>query len=88
MCEVRTLFSASRWVTDWEAFGGTITLGQGPFGPDGERTTGMLEMMPRLRSRPIAEHNRIGFLMRQVSQPEARSAIIDFIARRAATRGR
>lgn len=87
MGEVHQLFNAGRWVDQWEALGGYILFGHGRWGDDGERVPGIAEMMPQLDRRARDERNRIGVLRKQVSQSEARLQVIDFLARRATTRG-
>ena len=87
MGEVCQLFSAGRWVDQWEASGGYILLGEGRWGEGGTRAVGIAEMMPQLDRRPWPERNRIDVLRKQVIQPEARLQVIDLLARRATTRG-
>lgn len=88
MGEVHQLFSASRWVSAWEGLGGHVLMGEGPWGPDGGRIHGMAEIMPQSDRRTRPERNRIEVLRRQVSQPEARFQVLDFLARRATTSGK
>jgi hypothetical protein len=38
MSNVVTLFHPERWLTAWRAVGGFVTMGEGAFGPDGQRT--------------------------------------------------
>lgn len=87
MGEVRQLFSATRFVADWESLGGILSIGQGPFGPNGELMPALLEIMPQSWQRSPDERERIAALKRQVSRSDARLAVVDFLARRASTRG-
>jgi hypothetical protein len=87
MGEVYQLFSAARWVAAWEALGGYILVGEGRWGEDGKREVGIAGMMPQLDRRPQPERNRIKVLRRQVGRSAARMEVIDFLARRATTRG-
>ena len=87
MGEVCQLFSAARWIDRWEALRGYILVGEGPFGAAGERVPAMCEMIPQLEHRPPHERNRIDVLRKQVNRSEARLQVIDFLARRATTRG-
>lgn len=87
MGEVHQLFSAGRWVDQWEALGGYILLGEGCWGEGGTRAVGIAEMMPQLDRRPWPERNRIDALRKQMGQTEARIQVFDLLARREATRG-
>jgi hypothetical protein len=78
---VAQLFRADRWVAGWGNLGGYILVGEGRWGEGGTRAVGIAEMMPQ------PERCRIGVLRKQVSQPEARLQVFDFLARRATTRG-
>jgi hypothetical protein len=85
--EVHQLFSARRWVAAWEELRGHILTGEGPWGADGTCILGMAEIMPQSDRRPRPERNRIEVLRCQVSRPDARFQVLDFLARRATTSG-
>jgi len=85
--KVISLFNPSRWVAEWETIGGYILLGEGHFAADGSREAGMAEWMLDPLHRAPTERAKIEVLRRQVSEPDARMRVIDFLARRAATRG-
>jgi hypothetical protein len=85
--EVCQLFSAGRWVDQWESIGGYVLIGEGRWGAGGERVPGMAEMVPQLDRRPRDERERIIALRRQVSRPDARMQVIEYLARRSTTRG-
>ena len=87
MGEVCQLFSAGRWVAAWEGLGGYVLVGEGRWGEGGTRAVGIAEMMPQLERRPQPERSRIDVLRKQVSQPEARLQVLDYLARRASTSG-
>jgi len=69
---------------------GFVTLGEGPFGPDGERTVSLLDLAPTF---PLNEpwdsprRREVERPKRQVAQPEARLLVIDYLLRRQATAG-
>jgi hypothetical protein len=90
MGSVAILFHPERWLMAWAAVGGFVTTGEGPFGPDGQRTVGLLELGPTF---PLAEswdsprRREVERLKRQVVRPEARAAVVDYLLRRNATLG-
>lgn len=90
MGEVAILFHPERWLTAWRAAGGFVTIGDGPFGPDGQRTVGLLDLAPTF---PVSEpwdsrrRREVERLKRQVVRPEARLMVIDYLLRQRATAG-
>jgi hypothetical protein len=81
------LFRASRWVADWEALGGRLHLGEGPFGPGGEIVPMLLEMKPTYVLAYSPEWRRLGMMVDQLGKPGCRSAVIEHLQRRQETRG-
>lgn len=89
MGEVVSLISPKRWLSEWRAAGGFVTLGDGPFGPDGQRTVGMLELAPKFSlSEPWDSPRRreVERLKRQVAGSLARLAVIAYMRRHEGTR--
>lgn len=84
---IAAIFCPSKWLADWESFGGIVALGEGPFGDGGKRQIGMGEWMPCSDRASPAERFKIDALRYQVRNYEARLRVINFVTRRAATRG-
>ena len=90
MGEVATLFHPERWLTEWKAAGGFVTIGTGPFAPGGEMTMCMLELGPTFPLSETADSPRrrdVERLKRQVAGLPARLKVIDHMLRLEATRG-
>lgn len=83
---VARTFRPERWVADWEALGCSLHLSDGAMGKDGAFGVLLLDWAP-IHARN--DHpRRIARLRGQIAQDSAeRAAVIDFLQRRAATRG-
>lgn len=89
MGSVAALLHPERWLSAWLAIGGTITLGD-PMLIAGRECDGLLYLGPSFvpaetyDSPRRREYKR---LRTQIEQPAARAAVVDYLERRAATRG-
>jgi hypothetical protein len=80
-------FDPSRWLAEWEALGGTITLGPGGFGKDGKRIVGMAEFMAAKDGSDSERLAKIESLRRQIRGSTARLRVIDVVVHRALNKG-
>lgn len=85
MGEVVSIFRPERWAEQWESLDGGLYLGDGPFGTDGAAVPALLEMAPLTSDQAV--RRLAGVLRDQLAAPGARASVIDFLARREATRG-
>jgi len=83
--EVVSIFRAERWVEQWESLDGGLYLGGGPIEADGAVVPALLEMAPLTADQAV--RRRMKLMRDQLAAPGARASVIDFLARREATRG-
>ncbi|QGN54628.1 hypothetical protein [Novosphingobium sp. Gsoil 351] len=87
MGSVSNLFHPERWVSQWRALGGYLTVGEWPV-IDGEPT--LLDLAPTF---PAAEpwdsprRRQATHLRAALAMPGARGRVIDYLARVEASRG-
>lgn len=91
MGSVAALFLAPRWVASWESAGGLLAIGRGPFGPERQQLDALLDLGPPMasnagRDQPLRQE--VARLRLLLDQPNARTAVIDHLKRRLATKGR
>ena len=88
MGSVSILFHAERWVSQWRALGGYLTVGQWPL-IEGEPT--LLDLAPTF---PLAEpwdsprRRQVAHLRSALAMSGARDRVLDYLKRKEASYGR
>lgn len=77
----------ARWIADWEALGGQISVHLGPFGKGGATIPVILHLAPAL-AYDHPQRRRLDTLKAYLTGPGNDVRIIDYLARRDASRGR
>lgn len=84
---VAVLFHAERWVSQWRAVGGFVTVCEWPL-VDGEPT--LLDLAPTLTSAEpwnSPRRHRAAHLRAALARPGSRDRVIDYLSRVDASRG-
>ena len=90
MGSVSILFHAERWVSQWRAVGGFLTVAPGRISTGGTEINPLLDLAPTF---PLAEpwdsprRRQVAHLRSALTLPGARDRVIDYLARVDVSRG-